>query len=85
MSHPLLPELQGQNHQPKITHGVTHGSRLIGSRGWPCWTSKGGEGLVPEKARCPSVEECQDREMGVGGLLSRGGREWGAARKGDKI
>ena len=24
------------------------------------------------KARCPSVGECQDREVGVGGLVSRG-------------
>jgi hypothetical protein len=27
-------------------------------------------GLV--KAQCPSVGECQDREAGVGGLVSRG-------------
>jgi hypothetical protein len=32
-----------------------------------------GEALGPEKARCPSVGECQDREVGVGGLFSRGG------------
>jgi hypothetical protein len=25
-----------------------------------------------EKARCPRVEECQGREVGVGGLVSRG-------------
>jgi hypothetical protein len=25
-----------------------------------------------EKAQCPSVGECQDREVGVGGLVSRG-------------
>jgi hypothetical protein len=24
------------------------------------------------KAQCPSVGECQDREAGVGGLVSRG-------------
>ena len=30
-----------------------------------------GETLGPEKARCPSVGECQDREAGVGGLVSR--------------
>jgi hypothetical protein len=28
-------------------------------------------GLV-KKALCPSVGDCQDREMGVGGLVSRG-------------
>ena len=31
----------------------------------------GGEILGPEKARFPSVRECQDREVGVGGLVSR--------------
>ena len=29
----------------------------------------GGEALGPEKAQCPSVEECQDREAGVAGLV----------------
>ena len=32
----------------------------------------GGEALGPVKAQCPSVGECQDREVGVGGLVSRG-------------
>jgi hypothetical protein len=32
----------------------------------------GGEVLGPEKAKCPSVGECQDREVGVGELVSRG-------------
>jgi hypothetical protein len=27
---------QGLNHQPKSTHGGTHGSSYICSRGWPC-------------------------------------------------
>jgi hypothetical protein len=31
----------------------------------------GKEALGPEKARCPSVGECQDREAGMGGLVSR--------------
>ena len=31
----------------------------------------GGEALGPEKALCPSVGECQDREVEVGGLVSR--------------
>jgi hypothetical protein len=31
----------------------------------------GGEALGPEKALCPSVGECQDREVGMGGLVSR--------------
>jgi hypothetical protein len=37
--------------------------------------SMGGEALGPEKARCPNVGECQDREAGVGGLVSRGGED----------
>ena len=36
-----------------------------------------GEALGPMKARCPSEGECQDREAGVGGLVS-----WG---RGDRI
>ena len=36
------------------------------------WASMGGEALGPEKARCPSVGECQDREAGVGEWVSRG-------------
>ena len=32
----------------------------------------GGEALGPEKAQCPSVGECKDREAGVGGLVSKG-------------
>jgi hypothetical protein len=37
----------------------------------------GGETLSPVKARCPSVGECQDREAGVGGLVSSGEGRWG--------
>ena len=33
----------------------------------------GGETLGPVKARCPSVGEYQDREVGVSRLMSRGG------------
>jgi hypothetical protein len=32
-------ELPVLDHQPKCTHGGTHGSNLICGRGWPCWTS----------------------------------------------
>jgi hypothetical protein len=46
---------QGLNHQPKSTHGGTHGSSCIDCRGWPCQASMGGEDLVPVKALCPSV------------------------------
>jgi hypothetical protein len=31
----------------------------------------GGEALGPVKVLCPSVWECQDQEVGVGGLVSR--------------
>ena len=43
---------QRLNHQPKSTHGGTHGSSHICSRGWPCLTSMGGEALVPEMSQC---------------------------------
>jgi hypothetical protein len=32
----------------------------------------GGEALCPVKALCSSVGECQGKEVGVGGLVSRG-------------
>jgi hypothetical protein len=32
----------------------------------------GGEALGPVKAQCPSIGECQNREAGMGGLVSRG-------------
>jgi hypothetical protein len=35
-----------------------------------------GEALGPVKAQCPSVGECQDRETGVGGLVSKGQGGW---------
>ena len=84
MSHPVLPELQGQNHQPDSTHGFTHGSRCIGSRGWPCWTSKGGEAPGPGKAQCSSVGEYQDREVGRGDWgTGQGKRAMGLSGRGD--
>jgi hypothetical protein len=52
---------QGLNHQPKSTHGRTHGSSRICSTEWPCRTSMGEEALGPVKARC------QNREARVGG------------------
>ena len=59
-----LKSSQVLNHQPKSTHGGTHGSSCICSRGWPCWASMGEEALGP--ALCPSVGECKGREAGVG-------------------
>jgi hypothetical protein len=32
----------------------------------------GGEALGPVKVLCPSIEECQGQEVGLGGLGSRG-------------
>jgi hypothetical protein len=34
-----------------------------------------GETLGPVRALCPNVEECQDREVGVGGLVNRGRKD----------
>lgn len=56
---------QGLDHQPKSTHGGTHGSGHICGRGWPCWTSVGGAALGPEDFRCLSVGECQGWKMGM--------------------
>jgi hypothetical protein len=63
---------QGLNYQLKSTHGGTHGSSCICSRGWPSWSSMGREALDREKALCPSIEEYQGQEAGVGRLMSRG-------------
>ena len=62
----------GLNHQPKKTHGGTHGSRCICSRGLPSRSSMGGEALGPVKVLCPSIGECQGQKAGVGGLVSWG-------------
>jgi hypothetical protein len=57
----------------------THGSSHIYSKEWPCLASMRGEALGPVKAQCPSVGECQGREVGVDGWVgehphrSRGG------------
>jgi len=56
---------QGLNHQPRSTHGGTHGSTCICSRGWPCQASMGEGALGPVKVQCPCVEEFQGREVGV--------------------
>jgi hypothetical protein len=57
---------QGLNHQTKSTHGATHGSSHIYSRGWPWWASIGREALGPLKAQCPSVGEFEGGEVGMG-------------------
>jgi len=83
---------QGLNHQPKSTHGGTHGSSCICSRGWHCLASTRGEALSPVEAHFPSVGECQAVDVGVGGwegstLLEagRGGMREGETRKEDNI
>ena len=48
-----------------------HGSSHICSTGWPCQTSMRSEALGPIKAQYSSILECQNREAGVVGLLSR--------------
>ena len=60
------------NHQPKKTHGVTHGSGGMCSRGWASRSSMGVKALGPVKVLCPSIGESQGQEAGVGGLVSKG-------------
>ena len=48
--------------------GGTHSSSCICSRGWPSWSSIGGEPLGPVKVICPSIGDCQGQEAGVGRL-----------------
>ena len=58
---------QALNHQTPSTHGGTHGSSHIWSWGLSCWSSMGEEALGPVKVWCPSVRECEDREVRVAG------------------
>jgi len=61
------PELPGTiDHYPKTIHGLTYGSSLICSRGWPCWAPMEEEALGPAKAGIPSVGEYQVGEEGGG-------------------
>jgi hypothetical protein len=64
---------QGLNHQPIKTHGGTHGSSYICIRGWPSWSSMGGEAICPVKVLWPSIGECQGQKAELGGLVSGGG------------
>ena len=72
MNQPVPTVILGTKALPKSTYGENHFSSCIVCRGWLCWSSMGGEALSPVKARCPSVQECQDQGAGVGGLVSRG-------------
>jgi hypothetical protein len=49
-------------YQSKKTHGGTCGSSYICSRGWPSWSSMGGEALGPVKVLCPSIGEYQGKD-----------------------
>ena len=60
-----------------MSHGGTHVSSCICSRGWPSRPSMGGEALGLVKIICPSTGECQGQEVGVGGLGSRAGGGYG--------
>jgi hypothetical protein len=44
---------QGLNHQPRSTHGRTHGSSCICSRGWPYWASVGEEAFGLWRLKAP--------------------------------
>jgi hypothetical protein len=57
---------QGLNYQSKSTHGGTHDSSLICSRGWPCLASIGREAFGPVKALFASVGNYQGGEVEVG-------------------
>jgi hypothetical protein len=71
-------------HQSKKTHGGTRVSSRICCRGWPRWSSMGGEALGPVKVLCLSIGECQGQEAGVGGLGSRGkGKKIGDFQRGN--
>jgi hypothetical protein len=52
----------GLNHQSKNTHGGTHGSSFICSRGWPSQSSLGEEALGLVKILCSNIGERQGYE-----------------------
>ena len=71
MNYLVTPELPGTKPPIKGTHGGTHGSSCICSRGWPSWSSMGGDAIGLVKVLCSSIGECQGQEAGVGELVSR--------------
>jgi hypothetical protein len=68
---------QGLNHQLKNTHGGTHGSSCISSRGWPSQSSMGRETLDPVKALCPRGIPGPGSRSGCVGEQGTGGRGQG--------
>ena len=83
INQPVSSELPGTKPPNKSTDGETHSSSYICTRECLCQASKGKDALGPVKARCPSVGECQGREVRVGGwgntLIEAEGREWDRA------
>jgi len=71
------------------THGGTHGSSHICSRGWLCPASIGVKALGPVKACFLNLGECQGVEVAVSGniIIEAGGgkRGFGRRGKGDNI
>ena len=58
-----------------ITHGGTHGSSCVCSRGWPSRSSMGGEAVGPVKALGSSIGNARTRN-GSGWVREQGeGRE----------
>ena len=72
INQPVPAELPGTKPPTKEYTSRDSGFSCICSRGWPCGTQMGREALGPVKVLCPSVEDCQDQEAGVGGLVSSG-------------
>ena len=52
-----IQSFEGENHQPKCTHGCTNGSSFIYRRGLPYMASTGGESLGTQKVHYPSIGE----------------------------
>ena len=82
------PELPGPK-PLKYTHGGTHSSSHICSRGCPCWALMGGEALCPVKAQCHCGEagwvcgRTPLQKQGESGWYKGISREGEATRKGD--
>ena len=74
---------QGLNHQPKSTHGGTHGSSHICSRGWPSGSSMGGGARGPMKALLmPWCRGIENREVELAGLVEEHPHRAGGGRMG---
>ena len=43
-----------------------------------------GETPGPVRAQCPRIGECQDREVGVGGIVSRGRKDMIGFQRGNE-